>query len=245
MMRTPTTMLLLCTLNLLACAPRHGRRGPTAPPEAPSAEELFQQGQARARAGDPLRAEQYLAEALRRGYPAEEALPPLLQVCISTSRLRLALRYAEPHLAGSPDNWPLRFLVATILHSLGDTERAYRELYRVLEAAPDQPEPHYAMARVMLDQDRDLGQVRHHLQRHLDLSPAGPGRARTRNLLWELDHRQVAAPRQDAGPPQTAAPTPDRETRATLVAPPRVPSEVPAPTVDGGPQSQSATGGVQ
>ncbi|MEO0326365.1 MAG: tetratricopeptide repeat protein, partial [Myxococcota bacterium] len=111
--------------------------------EQVQAEDLYRKGQGAARVGDYLRAEQYFAAALDRGYPDRDVVPALLRVCVAADRISAALRYAEPYLDAHPDDWALRMVVATLYQAVGDEDAALSALEQVVLEAPQRPEPRY------------------------------------------------------------------------------------------------------
>src|SRR5690606_3275268 len=132
--------------------------------------DLYQRGLALPEAGDYVRAEQYLTSAIARGYPEAEALPPLIQVCIASSRLRSALDHAEPYLEPHPDAWSLRYLVATIHRGLDQPAEARAALERVIADAPEQPDAHYLLGILLRDHTDDRAAAVRHLARYLVLA---------------------------------------------------------------------------
>jgi TolA-binding protein len=149
---------------------------------------LFRRGRDAAERGDSVRAEQYLSLALDRGYDAERALPFLLQVCVSSSRLRAALDHAEPYLRDHPDAETLRYLVATIHVGLGQTNEARVELEQLLHANPDSIDAHYLLG--VLDSDGDVESARTHFRTYLDVAPKGERAPEVRSRLAELAIRE-------------------------------------------------------
>jgi tetratricopeptide (TPR) repeat protein len=149
---------------------------------------LFQRGQDAARRGDSVRAEQYLSLAVDRGYDLERALPLLLQVCLSSSRLRAALDHAEPYLRDHPDAEALRYLVATIHVGLGQTSEARVELEQLLRANADSSDAHYLLG--VLDSDGDVDSARAHFRTYLDVAPKGERAPEVRSRLAELSIRE-------------------------------------------------------
>src|SRR5438046_1877782 len=91
---------MTCLVALVAsCAPATVATRPTTPPPEPlSAEALYQRGLEARAVGDNTRAEQYLAAALERGYPAKEGFPALLGLCLAADRFDTALHYARARL---------------------------------------------------------------------------------------------------------------------------------------------------
>lgn len=177
-------------LGALGCA----STTPNLPPAAnvtfrdDEAASLFQRGQAAARRGDSVRAEQYLSLAIDRGYDVERALPLLLQVCLSSSRLRSALDHAEPYLRDHPDAEALRYLVATIHVGLAQTSEARVELEQLLRANADSSDAHYLLG--VLDSDGDVDSARTHFRAYLDVAPKGERAPEVRSRLAELAIRE-------------------------------------------------------
>lgn len=137
------------------------------------ATEVFRRGLASESRGDYIRAEQYYAAAIDLGYPEKKAMPRLVRVCIASSRLSSALSHSKPYLESHPQDWALRYLVATAYYSLSDFGSAVSHLRRVMHDAPKRPEPHYLLAVIYRDELRDLTQAREHFQRYVDLAPNG------------------------------------------------------------------------
>jgi tetratricopeptide (TPR) repeat protein len=124
-------------------------------------------------AGDLVRAEQYLAVALRRGAPPERVLPTLLHVCIAGQRYRAAAEYARPYLEQHADAWALHYLVATIHIGLGEPQAARRHLELVVQHNPGYAEAHFVLAKILRDDLRDPADADVHFRRYLDLEPNG------------------------------------------------------------------------
>jgi tetratricopeptide (TPR) repeat protein len=177
-------------LGVLGCASTASSLPP--PSEAASDDDqaatLFQRGRDAARRGDSVRAEQYLSLALDRGYDVERALPLLLQVCLSSSRLRAALDHAEPYLRDHPDAETLRYLVATIHVGLGQTSEARVELEQLLRSNPDSIDAHYLLG--VLDSNDDVDSARTHFRTYLDVAPKGERAPEVRSRLAELAIRE-------------------------------------------------------
>lgn len=163
-------------------------RTPTAPEQGPSATYLMNEGRLAASRGDTVRAEQYIALAIERGFDERRALPLLLATCIKGSRLRAALNYAEPYLRDHPEDAALRYLVATIEVGLGDDEGARRELGVLLREAPDHGEARYLLG--LLELEHDAAAATEHLREYLRLEPRGRHAADVRVRLLELEQRR-------------------------------------------------------
>jgi Flp pilus assembly protein TadD len=124
-------------------------------------------------AGDTLRAEQYALLAMRQGFPEEQAIVPLVQACLASSRLRAALVYAEPFLREHPEDVRLRYLVATVQLGLGHAAAAERELQRVSSRRPELAETYYLGGVIARDAFGDLAEARTRFERYLALAPHG------------------------------------------------------------------------
>ena len=216
--RTPALIVVFGALQLAACGPPLGGSASGAPVPDPlqdaESRELFERGVALAQQGDLLRAEQYLASAIDRGYDEAEALPVLLRVCVASSRIASAIRYAEPYLAHHPDDWGLRYLVASLYLGVGDLDAARGHLDRILEARPGAAAPHYLMGVTLRRMAVD-GESRRHLRRYLALAPEGEFADEVRGMLAEpeLPVYEVAPPA--ASPPSNEAPADGSPTAAS------------------------------
>jgi predicted Zn-dependent protease len=199
---TRLVSIVLGALGALACG------GPAARPEQPvrdplstvTPEQLYQHGLFLIGQGDYVRAEQYLAAALDRGYPEARVVPSLVGACVRGSRLSAALGYAEPYLERNPGDWPLRLLVATIRMGLGDVETAHRELLRVTADHPEQPGGYYMLAVLERDALADPAAAREHFHRYLELDPDGEHASEARGALEHpSDASGTGAAAPDAG----------------------------------------------
>ena len=170
------------------------------------AAELFRRGIALGRAGDLIRSEQYLAAAIDRGYPAEQALPLLLRVCVASSRLRAALGHAEPYLQTHPDAWSLRYLVASIHLGIGNIDEARSSLERVISDAPDQPDAYFLLGVVLRDGLGDRPGAARRFERYLELAPHGLHVGEAKAALIALRQAQPAVPEAPAASPSPPKP---------------------------------------
>lgn len=211
-------VLILCFAA--ACA---ARQQPGPPPGEESidplarvpGEFLYEAGVTLARRGEWLRAEQYLTASIARGYPEEEVVPWLVEVCVRDSRYRSALLYAHPYLRRQPQDWRMRLLVASVHLGLEEPDAAERELSRALQQAPDAPEAHYLMAIVHRDGKGDPGAAVEHFQRYLQLAPSGDHAAEARvGAAWTAsDDTESTTPSPSSAedspaPAPVQAPTP-------------------------------------
>ncbi len=135
--------------------------------------DLFNHAVGLAQRGDHVRAEQYITASIERGYPIAEAMPMLLRVCIASARLASALHYAQPYLSDHPNDWALRYLVATIQIGLGNIPEAREELEKVIAAVPEMPVPYYTLGMLHRDTLQNVTASRPLLERYLELAPEG------------------------------------------------------------------------
>ncbi len=203
--------LSLASVGCGAASPGDQRAASPDPLDTVSAEELYRRGVLLVQSGDSVRAEQYIAAAIDRGFSEETAMPALMHACVSSSRLSAALTYAEPYLLRHPSNWPLRLLVASLHMGLAQHERARSELERVLRDAPDEPpEAHYFLGVLLRDELDDLEGARGHFRRYLAIAPQGDHRDEALAALPEEERgiprrMERHAPAPEEGPADAAA----------------------------------------
>jgi tetratricopeptide (TPR) repeat protein len=194
-----TLLLSGCLIGAAGCATAAGKGGvstgaASAAPSAVatteatddrSAETLFRRGVELQHLGDSTRAEQYLGAAIARGYPIAQAFPALLDVCLASDRFDTALRYARARLLQSPDDWSLRYLVATLELSAGHDDRALPELRRLIDEKPDRPEAHYLLAVVARDHLGNRTLAARSFGTYLGLDPVGAHASEAKAFLRE------------------------------------------------------------
>ena len=132
---------------------------------------------------DWVRAEQYFASALRRGYPDTVVIPKLLRVCLGASRLRAALGYAEIYLLRHPRAWELRYLAGAIHVGLGQPDAARAELEHVLRAQPAHAPATFLLAQLEAAAPARLAQARELYTSYLALAPDGAHAEAARTFL--------------------------------------------------------------
>lgn len=190
--------LILAVAGLTAC-------GATAPrvPKDPSTEsgertaaELFRIGKLAADRGDTVRAEQYLAMSLERGFDEAKVLPIMLRVCLSSSRVRAALNYAEHYLREHPDDVHLRYLVATLHLGLRQYQEARLNLQHLLRVAPNNADAYYLLG--ILESDTDDAEAVRDFRKYLELAPHGQHSKEVDSRLTDLMVRSSA--HQDSRP---------------------------------------------
>jgi tetratricopeptide (TPR) repeat protein len=199
--RRLAAIALVCA-GALACA--HPQRAVQPDPARPlTAAALQAQGLAALRAGDGVRAEQYLALAMRAGAPASSVIAPLVEACAASSRLQSALGHALPYLHAHPAAWRLRQLVAAIQLALGRSELARAELARVIRDQPHAAQAHYLFALVARD-EQDLDAAAGAFAAYLRERPVGLHAAEARAFLREHEATATpptAEPNPSGGPP--------------------------------------------
>lgn len=151
--------------------------------EEQTPDKLVARGRAFARVGDLTRAEQYLAAALDAGADVDVALPMLLKVCIAEQRYRAAISYGEPHLKKRPEDTRLRFVIASLYSTIGETVTAREHLEKVVEAQPENAEVHFAMGMLALESDGDMVTADGHFREYLRLEPQGAHAPEARSHL--------------------------------------------------------------
>lgn len=166
--------VLLLSLGIAGCT-AHAPPPPPSPSERAetAARELFEQGSTLAREGDSVRAEQYLAAALRQGHDPERVLPALMRVCLTGSRLRAALNYASPYLKQHPDAVWLRYLVATVYLGLRQPFRAREHLLMIETQAPEHARSQYLLGLTEWEGFADRAAATRHFRAYLRLDPNG------------------------------------------------------------------------
>jgi predicted Zn-dependent protease len=176
-MFTILTRLVAVALVATACTPKSPPNTLAPPSERvereAEARRLFEAGHAYAKQGNAVRAEQYLSLARARGYPAREILPLLLEVCIRAGRLRSALGHALPALRETPSDARLRYLVASLLASVGQETEALNELERVTREEPSFAPGHYLLGTLFYESFGDHAGARIAFRNYLALAPRG------------------------------------------------------------------------
>jgi tetratricopeptide (TPR) repeat protein len=231
------TSVVLLSLYLAGCSASSATTPatPDADPGA-AAQALFERGMQFEREGDSVRAEQYLAGALREGYDWEQALPPLLRVCLTGSRLRAGLNYAAPYLKAHPDAVWLRYLISTVYLGLGQPVKAREHLLAIEGEAPYQARTQYLLGQTEWEGFGNEAAAAAHYREYLRIEPSGTNSREVRE--WLAQHRDIAAPSATLGsgaaldgraaePPLSPVPTrlPSREVPAGDTAPAAAPSE--------------------
>ena len=181
-------LLLGCFAILSGChhATVHARPNLQAELSTVTVDDLLFLVASHARAGDLLRAEQYLSAARQRGHDEATVVYWLVRVCVAASRYQSALGHASTYLRDHPGDWALRLVVATIYEALGDVARAQSELERIVGTEPLMPLPHYRLAMLYRDRHADQERARQHLREYLRLNPEGPHAAEVRSLLAQV-----------------------------------------------------------
>lgn len=164
---------------LLACAPTPGSAADVKARVATMKSEdthdkLLDRGKAFANIGDSTRAEQYYAAAIAEGGNEAVIEPLLLSVCITDGRYRAAIEYAEQYLKRHPNDLRVRFVLGTVYEAVGDSLSARSNLQAVVDAHPEDPDAHYALAILFRDGDHDPVSADSHFREYLRLNPRGP-----------------------------------------------------------------------
>ena len=150
-----------------------------------------------ARAGDGMRAEQYLELALERGADSSLVTRRLVDSCVRGQRYRAAAQYVERHLLRHPADSELRFVRAVLLLGLDEPTHAARELEQLLALDPAHALAHYALGSLQREHLRDLVSADTHFRAYVELAPRGAYAEHARSLAL---HR---VPPAEAPPPST------------------------------------------
>jgi tetratricopeptide (TPR) repeat protein len=178
--------LMVLTTQLACTRAAHEAASAPADPRSQAREQLIAHARAFAQSGDYARAEQYLLLAAKSGADPERLAPLLLDVCIKDQRYRAAIEHAELQLRRQPRAYRLRFVEATLLAAIGDVARAREELERVLQAAPQHAEAHYAIAVLLRDELGNHAQADLHFREYLKLRPGGEHAEEAAGSLLEV-----------------------------------------------------------
>jgi tetratricopeptide (TPR) repeat protein len=178
--------------GLTGCVPRTGDKV-SAQIRTIEAEEtpqkLLARGRAFASVGDNARAEEYFASALDHGAEPRVALPLLFRACAEERRYRAAIDYAEPHLKKHPDDFHLRFVIASFYATIGENGVARRELESVAKQSPDFAPAHFALGVLLRDEAGDVVSADAQFREYLRLEPRGAHADEARGSLLKLvDH---------------------------------------------------------
>jgi tetratricopeptide (TPR) repeat protein len=204
------TIISCGLLVLAACGPTPSSRGAKTAEQLETVkreeqpDRLLERGRSFAALGDHGRAEQYLSAALDRGADPRVVLPLLLRVCIAERRYRVAIQYAEPVLRRRPQDFRLRFVVASLYQSIGDNDVAQQQLELVTQTQPNHAEAHYALAVLARDEKNDPVAADRHFRQYLRIRPDGPHAAEARASLLKVVTPQQPDPA--AAPPREQPP---------------------------------------
>jgi len=153
--------------------------------EEQSFQKLTARGRAFAAIGDTTRAREYFDAALEAGGDDRVLTPLLLSVCVRDGRYRLAIEYAERHVRRHPRDARMRFVLGTLRAGVGEAVTAEADLDKVIAAAPDNSDAHYALAVLLRDQRGDLVGADRHFRAYLALQPEGPHSEEAKSSLLQ------------------------------------------------------------
>lgn len=226
--RRPGRYILVVLAVLAACAT------PAPPPDTAEARvqqaraaqaELLKQSEDYARAGDWIRAEQYLALALEQGADSAHVTRRLVDACVRGQRYRAAASHAERELSRHPEDVRLRLIRAVLLLGLDDAASAARELEQLLAIEPEHVLAHFVLGSLQREQLRDPVSADQHFRAYLALAPRGAHAERARRgLLLPVPLADVARAPQppasllDVSTPSNEALAPSNDSPATDTA---------------------------
>ena len=187
--RKNTALPLLLLLLLLPACIRSTQMSSRQPPADPiadvSAAELRSKGLAFARSGDLTRAQQYLSAAHGKGFAERVVVPEIVKVCLSASRLRAALLFAEPYLERHPEDAGMSYVVGSIHMALGNLQRAAAHLNGALQPHELMIDAAYSLARIAKRQGQ-WQEASDHLRHYLQVAPKGVYALRAQHMLTSL-----------------------------------------------------------
>ncbi len=147
--------------------------GPSRVEEAAASRELVELGLPSARAGDSVRGEQYLSAALEAGADPNQALLPLMQLCIRAGRFEAAAQYGEAYQREVRAKRELAMLLGGLYITLDRDEKAVEQLEQVASDYPELALAHLLLGRLLREKSRDLEQADAHFRGYLRLEPDG------------------------------------------------------------------------
>ncbi len=134
---------------------------------------LVDEGRAFAAVGDTTRAEQYFSAAIANGADEAVVIPLIVKVCVRDGRYELAIEHASHYTQKHPNDVRVRYLLGTLYGAIGDSAHAKSELEFVVNAKPDDPEPHWALAKILHDEAKDPVLADGQFREYLRLAPTG------------------------------------------------------------------------
>jgi tetratricopeptide (TPR) repeat protein len=168
----------LCAVLCAACAgvtPARASLSEASPrTEQLSGAQLLEVGDALARSGEHVRAEQYLMLAEQRGIAARTVMPRLLSLYAADGQYRLAIDRAETYLQQHPNEVRVRQCLASFYAAVGALDGAVRAYDRVLADLPDNAEAHFALASLLHDAGLERARMDAHYRAYVTLAPHGP-----------------------------------------------------------------------
>lgn len=222
-----------------------GGCGPKDPPksspesmrEARDPKILFERGRDFAKAGDLSRAEQYLVGALDGGYTPKLVLPLLLRVCVAAGNYEAAAQYGDRVLQQNPADTHLRFVVASLYQSTGDTAKARAYLEECVRREPKDADVQFALGVLLRDDVKDVVAADTYFRTYLELAPTGPHAEEAReSRMKEVPRDANGVPTPDASP-VPPVPTDSASAPSTPAARPAGPAGPPAPATASSPPS--------
>lgn len=152
---------------------------------------LVKDGLAFAEVGDTTRAEEYFSSAIAQGADEAKIVPLIVTVCVRDGRYELAIDYTSRYARKHPNDVRMRYVLGTLYAAVGDAGRARSELQFVVRAKPTDPEPHWALAKVLLDEAKEPALASDQLREYLRLAPTG---AHADEARASLSNQEPAAP---------------------------------------------------
>jgi Tfp pilus assembly protein PilF len=80
----------------------------------------------------------------------------------------------------------MRFVLGTLRAGVGEPLAAEAELSKVIQASPENPDAHYALAVLLRDQRNDPLGADQHFRAYLELQPAGEHSEEAKSSLLQV-----------------------------------------------------------
>jgi tetratricopeptide (TPR) repeat protein len=141
--------------------------------KAETPDKLLADGKAFAALGDTTRAEEYFTAAVAQGGDEPKIIPLIIEVCVRDGRYELAIEHASRYARKHPFDVRMRYVLGTLYAAIGDAGHARAELEFVVQAKPNDPEPHWALAKVLHDEAKDPLSADGQYREYLRLAPTG------------------------------------------------------------------------
>lgn len=181
-----------CIALLFFCGACTAAKGPpsTAVVHEDRGQQLLEAAEGLAQAGHSARAEQYYLAAVDAGVPWERVFPDLVELCISSGRLRSALHYVCQARKLQPEAPELLRLEASLHWALGHERLALQAAEALSQLTPLSAETWLFLAELSLEAEQSE-RAQDYFERFLTLAPEADEAAWARITLQRLQDQQA------------------------------------------------------